>query len=313
MKYPKLIAILLLININFTLGIRPFNRMSRSCYSVGSELMTQINNLEDDINRKNEEMNIKEKHINYLKNMITTKYCKEGQYYSLYFNLDHKDVMCINCHLNYYRTSDNNTCIKCPPGYYSNEGAVQCIKSETNNTNVHTLCEVGTIVGNDKFANKCDKCNKDKKEYMPYENNNHKCLICPPGSIVTSESKCIQCSKGEYEQNNECFECKKGSYTDNEGMNECKICDNKKSFSYFLDGGTNCDDSIIYTINDNINSVVTNINPHINLDTVLNPLSNVFQIGASMVYTNRNPIIASILASTYVITCASIISFTVFY
>lgn len=137
---------------------------------------------------------------------------------------------------------------------------------------------------------------------MPYENNNHECLICPPGSIVTRNSNCIQCPEGEYEENNRCLECNKGTYTDSKDMNKCKICENKKSFSYFLEGGTNCDDSIIYTINDNINSVVTNISSYMNLDmnleTVLNPLSNILQTGTTMAITNRKPIIASISVIT---------------
>jgi hypothetical protein len=148
---------------------------------------------------------------------------------------------------------------------------------------------------------------------MPYKNNNDKCLICPPGSIITPKSDCIQCSKGKYEQNNECFKCKKGSYADSKGIDECKKCENKKSFSYFLEGGTNCDDSIIYIINDNINSVVTNISSYMNLDMnlemVLDPLSNMLQTGTTMAITNRRTIINSM----YVFTGASIIGFSFFY
>jgi hypothetical protein len=81
-------------------------------------------------------------------------------------------------------------------------------------------------------------------------------------------------------------------------MDKCKICENNKSFAYFLDGSTNCDNSIIYTINDNINNAITNITSYMNLDmnleTVFNPLSNVLQTGTTMVITNRNPIITSI-------------------
>lgn len=286
-------------------------RTSRSSCPISYELKNQINNLKHDIDRRNEHIDFLDKNIKHLQNTITINNCKEGQQYNFDRNLKNKDIICTNCHSNYYRTKNNNTCTKCPPGYYSNEGAVQCIKSKTNDTNVHTLCEAGTIVPNNKFANGCSKCNKDKKEYMPYKNNNDKCLICPPGSIVTSQNECIKCSEGKYEENNKCLECKKGSYADSKGMDKCKICENKKSFSYFIDGGIDCDDSIIYTINDNINSAIVNISSYMNLDmnleTVLDPLSNILQTGASIVISNRKPIIATVasagIVGTGILTC----------
>lgn len=290
-----LIAILLLINIHCTVGRI---RMSRHYYPLPYELQIENNNLKHDINKKNEYIDFLAKYIKHLQNTITINYCKVGQQYNLDMNLKDKDIMCTNCHINYYRTKQNNTCIKCPPGYYSNEGAMYCIKSKTNDTNVHTLCEVGTIVPNDKFANGCVKCDKDKKEYMPYKNNNDKCLICPPGSIVTRDSNCIQCYEGEYEENNKCLLCNKGTYTDSKGMDKCKICENNKSFAYFLDGSTNCDNSIIYTINDNINNAITNITSYMNLDmnlkNVTNSLSNILQTSTTIVIRNQKQIIASI-------------------
>ena len=197
-------------------------RPSRHSCPRSYELQNQINNLRHDIDRRHEYIEILDKHNKHLQNTITINNCKEGQQYNLDRNLKDESIMCTNCHLNYYRTKKNNTCIKCHPGYYSNEGAVQCIKSKTNDTNVHTLCEAGTIVPNNKFANGCSKCDKNKKEYMPYKNNNDKCLICPPGSIVTRNSDCIQCSEGEYEENNKCLQCTKGTYSDSKGMDKCK-------------------------------------------------------------------------------------------
>jgi hypothetical protein len=291
-----LIVILFLININCIVGrMRP----SRHSCPISYKLQTEIDNLKHDIDRRHEHIEILDKHNKHLQNTITINNCKEGQQYNLDRNLKDESIMCTNCHLNYYRTKKNNTCIKCPPGYYSNEGAVQCIKSKTNDTNVHTLCEVGTIVPNDKFAKGCVKCDKNKKKYMPYKNNNDKCLICPPGSIVTRNSDCIQCSEGEYEENNKCLQCTKGTYSDSKGMDKCKICENQKSFAYFLDGSTNCDDSIIYTINDNINSAISNMN----LEIVLDPLSNMLQTGASIVINNRKPIIAFAASASIVGTC----------
>ena len=277
-------------------------RPSRRHCPISYKLQIEIDNLKHDINRRREHIDFLDKHNKHLQNTITINNCKEGQQYNLDMNLKDEAIMCTNCHLNYYRTKKNNTCIKCPPGYYSNEGAMHCIKSKTNDTNVHTLCEVGTIVPNDKFAKGCVKCDKDKKEYMPYKNNNDKCLICPPGSIVTRNSDCIQCSEGEYEENNKCLQCNKGTYTDSKGMDKCKKCENQKSFAFLLEGSTNCDDSIIYTINDNINSAIANITSYMNLDmnleTVFNPLSNMLQTGITMVITNRNPIITSITGTS---------------
>ena len=296
-KYIALVIILLLINSDYTLG----QIFRRSVFPTYIDRYNQKRVIELIKNIK-KEINTKEEHITYLTNVITTNYCKEGQYYNLDINFKKNNITCSNCPINYYRTKNNNTCTKCPPGYYSNEGAMHCIKSKTNDTNVHTLCEVGTIVPDNKFADECYKCNKCNKEYMPHKNNNDKCLICPPGSIVTKNSNCIQCSEGTYENNNQCFYCEKGTYADRKGMDKCKICENNKSFSYFIDGGVNCDDSIIYTINDNINSAIANISSYMNLDmnleTVFNPLSNMLQSGTTMVITNRKPIIAYITGTS---------------
>ena len=184
---------------------------------------------------------------------------------------------------NYYRTIHNSSCIHCPDCTVSITGSrvsfgdctvsywdsrasfIGCTVSITgsrvsaNITNIHTLCPKEKIIGNNKFAT-LGSC--VKKEYMPYNSIQDKCLECPPGSIVNRNSYTCTCtctytpcSIGYYEKNNTCVECLIRTYSDNIGMSICNVCNNKKSFAYMTS------DSIFYNIFYNIEYIGDNINP----------------------------------------------------
>jgi hypothetical protein len=160
---------------------------------------------------------------------------------------------------NYYRTIHNSSCIHCPDCTASDTGCTVWTKSSSNITNIHTLCLKGKIIGNNKFAT-LESC--VKKEYMPYNSIQDKCIECPPGSIVNRNGyTCTPCSIGYYEKNNTCIECPIGTYSDNIGMSICNVCNNKKSFAYMTSGGNNCNNSIFYNIFYNIEYIGDNINP----------------------------------------------------
>ena len=212
--------------------------------------------------------------------IITINNCKAG-----YMFANHKTpkygIECIACPENHYRGLDNSTCFHCPEGYYSDMGAAECKKSETNSSNVHTLCNKGSIINSNKFAlhkESCVKClSLNNKYYMPYANNHDSCMTCPKGSIVSyGGTRCTECPIGYYEKDNECIKCNIGTYADKTGMTECKICSNKNSIAYISIGGYNCDNSIFHDLSESINSHI------INMDIILKPL--VFGAHSSMAF-----------------------------
>jgi hypothetical protein len=173
-----------------------------------------------------------------------------------------------------------------------------CVKSPSNTSNIHTLCQKGRIVGNDKFATlgSCVKCDPEKKEYMSYMSNNDKCFECPTGSVVNAyASTCTPCPAGQYEHNNTCFECQIGTYSDSIGTSLCNICNNDKSFAYITTGGYNCDDSYFHGIGEIINKNIFDV------DDFLTPIAEkTLQITAK-IYNNRkmlyamSPLLATVL------------------
>ena len=223
-----------------------------------------------------------------LNNYITLKNCPLGQVFNT------KDYSCTKCQKKFYRTNDNTTCIHCPEGFFSNEGndmctvinddcrvslLANCSESPSNSTNIHTLCP-----NNNKFATlgSCVKCNPEKKEYMPYNSNQDKCIECPSGSIVNQYSTtCTPCSSGYYEKNNTCIECPIGTYSDNIGTSICNVCNNKKSFAYMTSGGNNCNNSIFYNIFYNIEYIGDNINPIV--AKIYNHRKEIFDITCSTI------------------------------
>lgn len=115
---------------------------------------------------------------------ITIINCPEGYM----FNYNN----CKKCPENYYRMKNNATCLHCPEGYVSEEGSRRCNRADVYD-NIHTLCNIGSVVGNNPFGvyrNSCKKCEKEYREYMPYLNNADNCLICPNGYIITNYSEC---------------------------------------------------------------------------------------------------------------------------
>ena len=220
---------------------------------------------------------------NNLKNYITIGQMFSTEYYSY-----------VICPKNYYRTIHNLSCIYCPEGFFSNKGddfgtvangdsrvslLANCSASPSNITNIHTLC-----ASNNKFATlgSCVKCNPEKKEYIPYNSIQDKCIECPPGSIVNQYSTtCTPCSIGYYEKNNTCIECPIGTYSDNIGTSICNVCNNKKSFAYMTSGGYNCNNSIFYNIFYNIEYIGDNINPIV--AKIYNHRKEIFDITCSII------------------------------
>jgi hypothetical protein len=223
-------------------------------------------------------------------NIITINNCLPGKefkyedYKSDKSNKGNK-IECKNCPDNYYRTASNSSCLRCPVGYYSNSGDIECTKSETNNTNVHTLCNKGYVSGNNKFAeyeDSCYSCISENKEYMPYKNNHNICFVCPPGSIVDVKAHtCSKCSVGYYEKNNKCIECEIRTYNDKVGANKCNVCNNQNAIAYNSIGGTNCDNSIFYDLTDTIK------NNLINMDMILKPIAYNANQGVAIINNNR--------------------------
>ena len=229
-----------------------------------------LRRIEDENNRLNDYTTSLESKNDYLIKIITINNCKTG-YMFANNKTPRYDIDCIACPNNHYRSPDNSTCLHCPEGYYSDIGASECMKSKTNSSNVHTLCNKGSIVGSNKFAlhkESCIRCvSLNNKYYMPYDNNNDNCITCPAGSIVNyDQTRCTECPVGYYEKDNKCIECNIGTYADKTGMTQCKVCSNKNSLAYVSVGGYNCDNSIFHDLSETINANV------INMDIILKPL-----------------------------------------
>ena len=222
--------------------------------------------------------------------IITVNNCLPGKAFNYedYKGENNYKIECKNCPDNYYRTSTNATCLRCPVGYYSNSGDVECTKAVTNISNVHTFCNKGHVVGNNKFAkyeDSCYECIPENKEYMPYKNNHDSCFVCPAGSIVDFKvQSCTKCPVGYYEKNNACIECEIGTYNDNSGATKCKVCNNQNAIAYSSVGGYNCDNSIFYDLSDTIK------NNLMNMDMVLKPLAYSANLGVAMISNNRRAV-----------------------
>lgn len=268
--------LLLLIMVKFSYTRHIMMSRSSGCYCryrIQKERDLAINNYNE---LSNEFKNFK--------NLITISNCNPGFVidYNASINNQHNNVICKKCKKNYYRTVYNNTCLHCPEGYISNSNNTLCFRSRLEE-DIHTYCPKGTVVGNDPYAEygySCIKCNSKKREYMSTLNNEDYCDICPLGSIIRNNN-CYKCPIGYYEENNKCLECPYGSYNDIEGSSKCKICNNYKSISYYSIGGTNCEDSIFYTLTDKINENL--------IDTKIfsYPIISVSQIAFANLYNNR--------------------------
>jgi len=213
------------------------------------------------------------KNNNDLNKIITLNNCKPGNVFSK-DNTKQYSINCVPCPENHYRTATNHTCYHCPEGYYSKSGWTECKKAERNSSNVHTLCEKGKIIGDNKFAihsSSCVECYKfGDKKYMPYKNNHDTCLTCPDGSIVKyGATFCEECPIGHYEKDNKCIKCDVGTYSDKPGTTQCKVCTNTKSIAYVSTGGYNCDNSIFHNIAESFNENI------IDMDSILNPFVSV--------------------------------------
>lgn len=218
-----------------------------------------------------------------LSEFISMTNCEEGYVFNYEASThDTSKVLCEKCPENHYRAYNNGTCLHCPEGYISNEGSSRCKRSNMNDL-VHTLCPLGSVVGDNPFGvyrDSCKKCDIETREYMPYLNNADDCLICPAGSVITKDSDCKKCSVGYYEHNNKCIECASGTYNDIEGRAECMICNNDKAIAYNSIGGTNCEDSPLFNLADKLNS-------YAKMDYISNPLITGMHIGSAIVYNNR--------------------------
>ena len=209
-------------------------------------------------------------HNKDLNAIITLNNCKAGNVFAKH-NTDKYSINCVPCPENHYRTSTNHTCYHCPEGYYSKSGWSECKKSETNSSNVHTLCEKGKIIGSNKFGihtASCIKCYKlGYKKYMPYKNNHDSCFTCPTGSIVKyGATFCEECPIGHYEKDNKCVKCEVGTYADKAGATHCKVCSNKHSLAFVSTGGYTCENSIFHNMAETFNNNIVNI------ENILNPI-----------------------------------------
>ncbi len=262
----KLFAIAILVFVaSIDASIIGINRGS-SC-SCSHSIQKEI---EDVVNKHNKIFD----NFNKLAEFVTMINCNPG--FSFNYNnsiIDTKTIKCYKCPENHYRTNNNSTCIHCPEGYVSHEGSIKCKK----------VCQIGSVVGNNKFAknrNSCKKCDKVNREYMPYYNNADNCLVCPVGSVIKLNNKCEKCPIGHYEKNNKCIECDPETYNDIEGVAQCMVCNNHKAIAYNSMGGTNCKDS-------NLFKMVDNINKYIDIDIMTKPIVYGVQIGSAIIYNNR--------------------------
>lgn len=255
-------------------------RMIRMRSGSSCHCRHRIQNERDDAIKKHNDV---ANDIDVLKAFVTTSSCKPGYEFN-YDNskLDKKAIVCDKCPENYYRATENTTCIHCPEGYVSKEGSSICTRA-TDTDLKHSLCPIGSVVGNNPFAEirkSCRKCDKNSREYMPYLNNADDCLICPIGSIIDRNNECSKCPIGYYEHNNKCVECDAGSYNDMEGASQCMECKNIKSTSFNIMGGTTCDDSALFDIAKKLNS-------YIDLSDMSNPIIGGMQFGSAIIYNNR--------------------------
>ena len=231
--------------------------------------------------------------INNVKHFNTINLCDTGYEFDIDASIDSNNVICNKCDTNYYRSTKNTTCLHCPEGFSSKKGSSICQKDTIN---IHTYCPIGYIIGNDPFAkhlDSCIKCDINFREYMPYQNNDDKCLICPHGSVINNDNKCVKCPTGYYEKDNMCHECESKSYNDIEGSTFCKKCDNIKSNSYYFNGGINCDDNTIYQYTNEITN-------YFNLTSYTNTLISSSQLFNSLLYNNRR-MIADVTKTTGII------------
>lgn len=227
--------------------------------------------------------------VSISENIITVNNCLPGHEFKFdnyqEDNSNKYNIECVQCAVNYYRTASNSSCIRCPVGFYSCEGDSECTKAMTNSSNVHTMCNKGYVVGNNKFAeyeNSCYVCNPDKKEYMPYMNNHDKCFSCPAGSVVDEKGReCTKCPVGYYENSNKCVECPIGTYADKSGTDKCRACHNELALAYYSVGGYTCNNSIFYDLSEGIK------NNLFNMDMLLKPLAHTANIGIAMIFNNR--------------------------
>ena len=226
--------------------------------------------------------------LDKIKNITTKTFCDIGTEFNIDDTIISNKITCNKCGTNYYRAEKNSTCLHCPEGYTSKEGSGIC-KRDTEN--IHTYCPIGKIVGRNpygEYLNSCVECDKNKKEYMPFENNQDKCMICPDGSIITNREECVKCPVGYYQKDNECVECSYKSYNDIEASTYCKKCDNIKSNSYYFNGGTTCDDNILYKYTEEINN-------YFKLNSYTNSFISSTQIVNSFIYNNRKIIAGTTL------------------
>lgn len=224
--------------------------------------------------------------LDKLKEFVTLSSCPVGNEFN-YENsmLDTLNIKCDKCTKNYYRTKYNSTCMHCPEGFVSNSANTLCIKGKKEELINTKYCSKGTIIGNNPYAeygNSCVKCDINKKEYMPRENIENECLICPSGSVIKN-NLCIKCQIGYYESNNKCIECDAGTYNNIEGSKTCNKCNNERSVAYYSSGGINCDDSYLFDISNKVNEIV-------DIKKISEPVIYSLQIVSGIIYSNRKMI-----------------------
>jgi hypothetical protein len=273
-----IITLLTFTSILITIESRAYGFKARGCY-CRERIQRERDRAVDKHNKMFDE-------LDKIKNITSKTFCGIGTEFSIDDTIINNKITCNKCGNNYYRAEKNSTCLHCPEGYTSKEGSGIC-KRDTEN--IHTYCPNGKIVGHNpygKYLDSCVKCDKNKKEYMPFKNNQDKCMICPSGSIITNKEECVKCPVGYYQKDNECVECSYKSYNDIEASTYCKKCDNIKSNSYYFNGGITCEDNILYKYSEEIND-------YFKLNSYTNSFISSSQIVNSIIYNNRKIIIGT--------------------
>jgi len=247
-----------------------------------------VRNLEKDRDELKSRLEYTKNSNTDLEIILTRNNCDAGHMFR-YNKENGYNIKCIPCPANHYRTATNTTCYHCPEGFYSTPGSSECKKAKTNTSDVHTLCNQGSIVGNNKFGYhlaSCISCQSlNKRGYMPYPNNHDTCMTCPRGGVVNVQgTRCNMCPVGYFEKDNECLQCDIGTYSDKEGMTECKVCNNKNALAYSSIGGNNCEDSIFHDIANSFNNNI------INIDGILKPVVAIAHGGTAFLFNNEKVI-----------------------
>ena len=110
------------------------------------------------------------------------------------FNITYGNIVCPKNSYYKERSYGNNydkykltyyECKKCSPGFVSNTNSTKCTWCPEKKCKVKSTdyCKIGYVSSHN---NGCIKCNADKYEYMPVNNQEIKCKICKNGYLLNN-------------------------------------------------------------------------------------------------------------------------------